>query len=685
MKVRVQVLISVLAAIPASMAWMAVSPPRSTQLLLKRQQHPFQQSRLQHVRLHQSDSSENSQSDLERQRQTAQEVVNQISDLKKVLLEDPEGLDQTQIDDLEAQVLKMESELVPPSGLTMQEFQATMVLFLQLPFPIRSAFCEALELDNPGQAASDLKRIPEIVTLLYQQRIQLTPQRLQDGLKEAQKKLNSIKSNQNAIVVSDGSGSSSSSETSFLDGFMDGFNNAKNDNKKDNNKNEKGDANSMLRGLLFDDDAANKSDDELQRENTVKSILGRVTRKEGIEATQADLDRILKVLDKETFVVSTTESIPGGFIIRGKQANTKQTGAELIAAIDQKLPQDFPSQVAFMEDPSTADVVGSEMVGDKADPVLVLLNKDFTPEASAILTTLSTTIAIMAAFVFCVSVYGQNDLVASRLSEATAVNDADGISWFTGKVYDVLVPILAIQALHETGHFAISKARNFEMAAPTFLPFYGLPFMGTKTDLTESPPNRNALFDFAIMGPLLALVASFGCFTYGLELTATADAATAQFFPALPVDLIQKSTLGGSMIDYFLGGGMVGYENRFVTMQDGTVPVPLHPLAIAGFTSLVMNAIALLPLGSTDGGRLSQAIFGRYGHLSISSFVWFALLITTFTVQRSDIIIGAWAINNIIQNDCEIPCRDETEDVGLPRIMAAISLWFVTILALTPL
>ena len=80
---------------------------------------------------------------------------------------------QQQMNELEEQIDTLFKELVPPAGLSKEEYQATMVLFLQLPFSIRCAFCEALEVESPAQAACDLKRIPEIVTLLYQQRIQL--------------------------------------------------------------------------------------------------------------------------------------------------------------------------------------------------------------------------------------------------------------------------------------------------------------------------------------------------------------------------------------------------------------------------------------------------------------------------------------------------------------------------------
>ena len=48
-------------------------------------------------------------------------------------------------------------------------------------------------------------------------------------------------------------------------------------------------------------------------------------------------------------------------------------------------------------------------------------------------------------------------------------------------------------------------------------------------------------------------------------------------------------------------------------------------------------------------------------------------------------LIAAWVVNNFVQNELEIPCRDETEEVSIPRALAALSLWFVTLLAIIPL
>lgn len=629
--------------------------------------HPSLSTRSK-FRLYQSESSlpedesfeENNKSgDLETQRKDAQDALEQVQALKNAVLETP-GVSledfQIQVDNLEKDIVKLESELVPPKGLTMDEYKAALLLFVNLPFSTRWALCQALELEKPSQVASDVNRVPEIVTQLYQQRIQLTPKKISDATKDVQNRMKL----QAAWIPS-----------------LDDMNSAvkTSNSNSDNIKAQEEPTMQSVRDLFLD----GKSEEEMRVENNVNNLLARVTRKEGIEATKQDLDTLIQVLNKGLFTVSGTEKIPGGYLIRG--SNRKKDGAELIQAIDAKLPATYQSQASLMYDVSSTENAG--LLG--ADPVLILLNKDMTPRVSGFLATLCSTAAIISAFLFCVGVYGSNDLVTARLSESQAVNDVDGVSWFTGKVFDVLLPMFAIQTIHEIGHFAVAKAKNLETTVPTLLPFWSLPYMGAKTNLLTSPQNRNALFDFALFGPLLGIIASLGCLLAGLQMTATADPTILQYFPALPVSLLKASSLGGTFVDYFLGGGLGGTSTRFITMQDPSTPIALHPLAVAGFVSLLINAVSMLPLGSTDGGRISLSIFGRYGHTFVGAAVWFALLIASFTVDRVDVLIGAWLVNNLVQNDQEIPCRDEIEDVSIPRILAAFSMWFITVLAIVPL
>jgi hypothetical protein len=531
---------------------------------------------------------------------------------------------------------QLESRLVTsPKGLTMQEFQNATALFLQTPFAVRYAFCEALELEEPGLAASDLGRMQEIVALLYQQRVQLTPQRLQKALEKVQNRLYAKSNTLDEAIRTESTISNATLHQQILNYLP-------------------------------------KSREQLQKESNVKDILPRVTRNQ--RAAQHDLDILLKVLNGDTFVVASTESIPGGFLIRGRKSS-QISPLELLSALDEQLPAEYLAQVSLIDDVTTVDILGEV----HPDPVLILLNKDFSPRVPDFVAALSSAVAVLSSYVYCFSVYGSNDILQAKLFDAMVVNDAETIAWFNSKVLDVLVPLLALQGLHDIGHYAIAKLRNVKMEFPTLLPFWGIPLMGSKTELLSSPTNRNVLADFAMSGPLVGMLASLGCLITGLELTVTADAGVSQYFPSLPVSLLSASTLGGTMVDYFLEGGL------FISLQDPSTMVPLHPLAIAGYISLLINALSLLPLGSTDGGRLSLAIFGRYGHVVVGSLVWISILIASCSLQRVEILFCAWLVNNVIQREMEVPCRDETEPVSPWRVLTALTLWSVTALLVIPL
>ena len=61
-------------------------------------------------------------------------------------------------------------------------------------------------------------------------------------------------------------------------------------------------------------------------------------------------------------------------------------------------------------------------------------------------------------------------------------------------------------------------------------------------------------------------------------------------------EILRISTLGATIVDYLLGGGVI------TSLSPATIN--LHPYTIAGYIGLVINALSLLPVGNTDGGRL---------------------------------------------------------------------------------
>ena len=105
------------------------------------------------------------------------------------------------------------------------------------------------------------------------------------------------------------------------------------------------------------------------------------------------------------------------------------------------------------------------------------------------------------------------------------------------------------------------------------------------------------MFDFSVAGPLIGMLASLAAVALGSQFTVAADPA---YLPSLPLEILRQSTLGGGIINYILGNGALSVpEGAKGTEVIASMMIPLHPVAIAGYIGLVVNALSMLPIGST--------------------------------------------------------------------------------------
>lgn len=91
---------------------------------------------------------------------------------------------------------------------------------------------------------------------------------------------------------------------------------------------------------------------------------------------------------------------------------------------------------------------------------------------------------------------------------------------------------------------------------------------------------------------MIGLLASVIFLYSGLELTVFMDPVAQAQLPRMPVELLQSSSLGAGMIQWLLGSGIL------LAPDPATATVSLHPFAIAGYAGIIINALALLPIGS---------------------------------------------------------------------------------------
>lgn len=518
---------------------------------------------------------------LENELYETKEAMNRLDTLEAAIKEEESDLSTLteEVKTIEEELNNLSSAPLPPEGLSMSEYKRSVMAYAKLPVSLKLGLYIALGMDTETSPYPKASNYAEIVSQLHEQRQTLTIQKLEDSVKEAQKLLK-IRA---------------SSVTIMQPGDMEDL-----DEKTQN----------ILSELLD-----GKNVDQVRNDNAVKQQLGRVTRKDGITATRRDVEILLKALeDKTVFSVrGEPEEIPGGYIIRG--SSRKKNADDLISEIDKKVPSNWESQVSYMPDMTLEGMLGDfDVPTDQLrnpDPVLMVLNKDFSTESGWVF-QLSSFVAITTSFYFAINAYVGNTDLASKLAESTELGDFVALDQFNGQILLILAPLAIIQIIHELGHFAISKKDQFETGPPALIPMLGpLPNLGFRTDIKTSPRSLTSLFDFAFLGPFLGLFASLFCLALGLQATVSATPEMLQAFPTMSVAELRCSTLASSMVDYFFGG------NGAVTGASLESAVKLHPFAVAGFAGTVIQALELLPFGSTDGGRMSLAIFGRAGNVVV--------------------------------------------------------------------
>lgn len=423
-----------------------------------------------------------------------------------------------------------------------------------------------------------------------------------------------------------------------------------------------------------------KIEEQLQNSTRAMELFPRTVQdaEEDVLPSDEDADVIFQLLDKSFMATEKPMKVEGGYIIRGK--NKRKSAAELTEFLDGKLKKKNPEwtdkyQWSIVEIYSDANEELFE------DAILITPNK-FASLAPKLLPPAVTAISLFSSFVYCIDTFGENPLVMQRLKDATELAQNGGlydISWFNELLIPLLVTLGAAQGLHEASHYSMAWLKQVKLTSPTILPSQALPYLSFQNRIKTSPKGYDDLFDIAFVGPITGLSVSFVALLVGLQLTTTIDPATAQLLPSLPVGYLTQSTLGGTIVDLVLGGG-----DGILLNQDAAAQVPMHPVAIGGFLGLIIHALDLVPVGSTDGGRMSQAILGRVWHLTFSSLIFFVLFITSFT-SDSGILLGFLFIYSFTQRDLEVPCRNEVDKVELPRAVAALVSWLLAALILVPL
>ena len=96
--------------------------------------------------------------------------------------------------------------------------------------------------------------------------------------------------------------------------------------------------------------------------------------------------------------------------------------------------------------------------------------------------------------------------------------------------------------------------------------------------------------------------------------------------------------------------------------------------------------MSLLPLGNTDGGRISVAFFGRSFSRVVQGTTLLVLVLSgIFGADNQDTLLCYAIYTQFFQKEPEIPCRNEVDELDTGRGFIAIATGLIVLLILTPL
>jgi membrane-associated protease RseP (regulator of RpoE activity) len=154
--------------------------------------------------------------------------------------------------------------------------------------------------------------------------------------------------------------------------------------------------------------------------------------------------------------------------------------------------------------------------------------------------------------------------------------------------------VLAILGAHEMGHYLACRYYDVDATLPFFLPFISLSgTLGAVIKIREAFPNRRALFDIAVAGPIAGFVVLVPLLFWGMTLS-----------NVLPVPPDMKGWSLGEPLLFRLASHVV-----FGPIPEG-YSVNIHPVVFAAWFGMLATAWNLLPFGQLDGGHLTYATLG---------------------------------------------------------------------------
>jgi membrane-associated protease RseP (regulator of RpoE activity) len=162
--------------------------------------------------------------------------------------------------------------------------------------------------------------------------------------------------------------------------------------------------------------------------------------------------------------------------------------------------------------------------------------------------------------------------------------------------WDFAFPVMAVLAIHELGHYVLSRRHDVEATLPYFIPVpFALGTFGAVIRMKDSMPSRKALFDIGVAGPLAGLGATVVVTAVGVSLPPVevgANAVVSQIEFGYPLLVQGIAAALGEPLQY--GAGLA-----------------VNPVVIGGWVGAFLTFLNMLPVGQLDGAHVTRALVGE--------------------------------------------------------------------------
>jgi Zn-dependent protease len=231
--------------------------------------------------------------------------------------------------------------------------------------------------------------------------------------------------------------------------------------------------------------------------------------------------------------------------------------------------------------------------------------------------------------------------------------------------------LMTILGIHELGHYLTAKSYNIRSTLPYFIPVpFFLGTFGAFIQMRSPIPNRKALFDISIAGPIAGFVVTLPLLIWGL---AHSDIVSATEKTRLlnPDALNPKYSILLALLSKLALGSQLTEKSA----------LDLHPVAVAGFLGLIVTALNLMPVGQLDGGHIVHAMFGQRTAIVIGQIA--RLLLLLLSLVREEFLM--WAIILLFMPLIDEPALNDVTELDNKRDIWGLLAMALLIVIILPL